>query len=218
MFLKASLNPHLPLCLSNRFSHLVLLPSPSRPKTTLFTPPWSTAAVVRRRESPHVAYPLHCSTKHVAGCPVSRSVTLCCTFPHSSTVCVRCTCTHSVPRVPSSAHFFNYVCCSCFLRFFLIQIKCATITFYLSKWLTLQTPPETKVLDSQKAPETDLFFRIFLFCLSPFLHSLPNWWCSNWLGVAIMQNNVAITMWNKFLSQIINCRQHLWNMWSGGTR
>ena len=111
---------------------------------------------------------MHCSTNHVAGCPVSRSVNFCWTFPHSSTV----PCTHSVPIVPYSAHFFNYVCCSCFLRFLLIQIKCATITFYLSKWLTLQTPPETKVLDSQKAPETDLFLIIFLsyFFLLFFTH------------------------------------------------
>ena len=118
----------------------------------------------------HLACPLHCSTKHVAGCPISRSVTLRWTFPHSSTV----PCTHSVPRVPSSAHFFlNFVCCSCFLRFLLSQIKYATITLYLSKWLTPQAPPETTVLDSQKAPETDLFLRIFLFFFLPFFTHFP---------------------------------------------
>ena len=72
-----------------------------------------------------------------------------------------------------STLFLNFVCCSCFLRFLLSQIKCATITLYLSKCLTPQAPPEPKVLDSQKAPETDLFLRIFLFFPFPFFIHFP---------------------------------------------
>ena len=43
---------------------------------------------------------------------------------------------------------------------------------YLSESLTPQAPPEPKVLDSQKAPETDLFLIIFLsyFFLLFFTH------------------------------------------------